>query len=461
MLIPALIDAASANPDWSVFVGSSAITAAVCLLIAVGTRGERPKFTPRLGFLLVTGVWITAAGVGGLPLYLSSANITYAAAFFEAMSGLTTTGSTVLVGLDTMPRGLLMWRSMLQGIGGIGIVGMGLLILPSLKAGGLSLFQMESSDKSDKLLPRASQLAAGLSAAYVALTASCAVAYFLCGMTPFDAINHALATISTGGFSTRDASMGYFNSDRILVVSTVFMILGSMPFVVYVRAFLPRRFQRWSDPQIGLFLLICLTFSLAIAVSRRLTNDTPFGEALISSAFNLVSVISTTGFVSDDYSTWSTGAVGVFFVAMFLGGCAGSTTGGIKANRLVMLYLLVESNFRRLIRPHAVRRIRYGRQEVSVEVLQNVTIFFFLYFGTLLLGTMVLGMIGLDFVTAFTGTLTTLSNVGPGLGQVIGPSGNFATMPNSALWVLSAVMLMGRLELVTVVILLFPAVWRD
>ncbi|MBB4001126.1 MAG: TrkH family potassium uptake protein [Aurantimonas endophytica] len=461
MMLPALVDLADNNDDWRVFVGSGFMVGMVCVLIAVATRGERPKFTPRLGFLLVTTVWLFATVVGSLPIYFSSVNVTYAGAFFEAMSGLTTTGSTVISGLDALPPGILLWRSLLQWLGGIGIIGMVLLILPSLQAGGMALFHMESSDKSDKVLPRVNQLTGGLITAYVTLTMLCAAAYTSLGMSFFDAINHAMTTLSTGGYSTHDASMGYFEDNRILVASTLFMILGALPFVIYIKAFLPRRFQLWRDPQILVFLMTCLVLSFSIAVTRRIVNETPFGEALISSAFNLVSVITTTGYASDDYTLWSNAAIGLFFLATFLGGCAGSTSGGIKANRLVILYLVVRASFRRLVRPHSVIRLKYGNDDISTQTIQTVTIFFFLYFGTLLMGTVLLTMIGLDLITAFSGCLTAISNVGPGFGQIIGPAGNFASLPDGALWVLSAVMLLGRLELVTVLILLFPSVWMD
>ena len=461
MLLPALVDLADSNDDWRVFVGSGFMVGMVCVLIAVATRGERPKFTPRLGFLLVTTVWLFASLIGSLPIYFSSVNVTYAGAYFEAMSGLTTTGSTVISGLDALPPGILLWRSLLQWLGGIGIIGMVLLILPSLQAGGLALFHMESSDKSDKVLPRVNQLTGGLIAAYVTLTMLCAAAYTSLGMSFFDAINHAMTTLSTGGYSTHDASMGFFEDNRILVASTIFMILGSLPFVIYIKAFLPRRFQLWRDPQILVFLVTCLVLSFAIAVSRRVINETPFGEALITSAFNLVSVITTTGYASDDYTLWSNAAIGIFFLATFLGGCAGSTAGGIKANRLVILYLVVRASFRRLVRPHSVIRLKYGNDDISAQTIQTVTIFFFLYFGTLLMGTVLLTMIGLDLITSFSGSLTAISNVGPGFGQIIGPAGNFASLPDAALWILSAVMLLGRLELVTVLILLFPSVWTD
>lgn len=461
MLLPALVDHADGHEDWIVFVGTSVSVAAICALVAVATRGHRIVMNQRLGFLLVTFVWLTTTLIGALPFYFAPIDVTFAGAFFESMSGLTTTGSTVLSGLDAMPRGILMWRALLNGLGGIGIIGMVLLILPSLRVGGLSLFQLESSDKSEKLLPRVNQLASGVIAIYVALVFACASTYYLLGMTLFDAVTHAMPTIATGGFANYDESLGFFQSDPILVASTIFMVLGALPFVLYIRFFLPRRLQAWYDPQVPLFLAFCVVFSLGIAATRVFLDDVAFGEAVVSSAFNLVSVITTTGFVSEDYTLWSNAAIGIIFVAMFIGGCAGSTAGGFKVSRLIMLFLVVQANFRRLLRPHLIQRLKYGNSEISTQTLETVTIFIFLFFAMLVLGTLALTMIGLDLLTAFSGALTAIGNVGPGFGQIIGPAGNFSTIPDAALWVLSFLMLIGRLEIVTVLILLSPAFWRD
>ncbi|MFC0192555.1 TrkH family potassium uptake protein [Aureimonas pseudogalii] len=461
MLVPALVDIADANRDWVVFVGSGTVTAAICSLIAAATSGERFRPTPRLGFLLVTSIWTSASFIGALPFYFASIDLGFAAAWFESMSGLTTTGATVITGLDALPRGLLMWRSLLSFLGGIGIVGMALLILPSLRVGGLALFQLESSDRSGKLLPRVNQLAAGITAIYAGMTFVCAILYYALGMSLFDAVNHAMSTLATGGFSTHDASLGFFRSGPILMVATIFMLLGALPFVLYVRLFLPRRFQRWRDPQVPLFLGITSVLILVLAALRMGLNGVPAGEALLSSTFNLVSVITTTGFAAGDYTLWSNAAIGVFFLAMFIGGCAGSTSGGVKVNRILILYQLVRADFERVIRPHSVRRLKYGHEYISQEVLQGVTIFIFLFFLSLLLGTTALSICGVDLLTAFSASLTAIGNVGPGFGPVVGPAGNFSSLPAPALAILSFLMLMGRLEIVTVLVLFSPGFWRD
>lgn len=461
MLLPALVDLSDGNRDWVVFVGTGGVVGAVCTLVAVATHGASVRPTPRFGFLLVTTIWLVSIVVGSLPLYFAGIDLPFAAAVFEATSGLTTTGATSISGLDALPRGLLLWRSLLNFLGGIGIIGMALLVLPSLRVGGMALFHLESSDRSGKLLPRVSQLASGIVAVYGVMTLVCAMLYFALGMSLFDAFNHAMSTLATGGFSTHDESLGFFQSDAILMVATVFMIAGSLPFVLYIRVFLPRRFQRWRDPQVVLFLVLCVVLSLALALTRVVINEVPIGEALLSSTFNLVSVITTTGYVSEDFTLWSNAAIGIFFLAMFIGGCAGSTAGGIKVNRIIILYALVRANFARVIRPHSVQRLKYGHDDISIETLQSVTIFIFLFFLSLLLGTTALSICGLELLTAFSASLTAIGNVGPGFGQVVGPAGNFSSLSAPALWILSFLMLIGRLEIVTVLVILSPGFWRD
>lgn len=461
MTIPAAIDLADGHPDWIVFVGSAVFVAGLSSLVAVATQGRSIKPTPRFGFLLVTTVWVVSCLVGTLPFYFAGVGLRFDEALFESVSGLTTTGATAISGLDDLPRGLLMWRSLLNFLGGIGIVGMALLILPSLRVGGLALFHLESSDRSAKLLPRVGQLAAGIVSVYAGLTMVCAVLYLMCGMSLFDAVNHAMSTLATGGFSTYDASLGHFDSNAVLLVATVFMLAGALPFVLYIRFFLPRAFRRWRDPQVTLFLVLCLVLSLVLAATRVWLNGTPIPEALLSSAFNLVSVITTTGFVSEDFTIWSHAATGVFFLAMFVGGCAGSTAGGIKVNRIIILYQLVRANFRQVVHPHSVQKVKYGDDDVSIETLGSVTIFVFLFFLSLLVGTTALSICGLDLLTAFSAALTAVGNVGPGFGTEIGPAGNFSELSAPVLTILSFLMLIGRLELVTVLILFSPGFWRN
>ncbi|MFC0244483.1 TrkH family potassium uptake protein [Falsochrobactrum ovis] len=460
MLLPVIIDLRDGSDDWLIFLRSSAATGALSLLVFIATQNNSARFTPRLGFLLTVSLWLTACLLGSIPLYFSHLPISYPAAFFESMSGVTSTGATVLVGLDDMQRGILLWRSLLCWIGGIGFIGLALLMLPSLRAGGLALFHMESSDKSEKILPRMNQIALGIVSAYLTLTAACMITYFTAGMSVFDAVNHGLSTVATAGFSTHDDSFGYYENNSIILISTtIFMALSSLPFALYIKVFLPRRLSVFSDPQMKLFLTLVVGFSFLLAVLLRSNFNMPFGDALISASFHFVSIISTTGYATEDYSLWGPPAVGIFFLASFLGGCAGSTSGGIKMNRLIILCSLTRSSLLRLIVPHAVSKIKYGSSEVSGEIAQSVLLYLFLYIASLIIGSVFLASFGLDFVSAFTGALSALSNVGPGLGDTIGPAGNFSTLDDSALWVLAFLMLAGRLELVTVFILFTRVFW--
>ncbi|RCS25523.1 TrkH family potassium uptake protein [Phyllobacterium salinisoli] len=460
MLVPAAVDFGDGSPDWPVFVQTAIFTGMISGLVAMATQNQGVRFSPRLGFLLTASLWLTAAFLGALPLYFSHLPISFAGAFFESMSGITTTGSTVLTGLDKMSRGVLLWRSLLCWLGGIGFIGLALLLLPSLRVGGIQLFHMESSDKSEKILPRVNQIALGIVLAYVGLSALCMLSYFLAGMSMFDAINHAMTTLATAGYSTHDTSLGFYAHNRLLlVISTIFMMLAALPFVLYIKAVMPRRLSSLVDPQVTLFLFLVVGFSFTLAIMLRVGDGLPFSDALITAAFNLVSIITTTGYATEDYSLWGPLSIGIFFLASFIGGCAGSTSGGIKMNRLIILWRLAIASMTRLIMPHAIVKIRYGESEVSTEAAQTVLLFFFLYMASLILGAMVLATLGLDFVSAFTGALTALSNVGPGLGDTIGPVGNFSTVSDPALWVLSYLMLAGRLEIVTIVILFTRSFW--
>lgn len=461
MLLPALADLRAGNNDWVVFIRSAATTIMLATLILLATQGAVCRFSARLGFLLTFCLWFTGCFLGALPLYFSHLPLTLASAIFEAVSGITTTGATVLTKLDSLPRGILLWRSLLCWIGGIGFIALALLLLPSLRVGGVRLFNMESSDRSEKVLPRVNQIANGIIIAYLGLTLLCMLSYFAVGMTMFDAVNHAMTTVATAGFSTHDASLGYFSrTPSVMVIATIFMLLSSLPFILYVKLVLPERSKRLADPQVIVFLTIVFIASFSLAVWLRFQYDFSFHRAFLASIFHFVSVITTTGYTAEDYLLWGPFALGVFFLASFIGGCAGSTSGGIKINRLIILWRLTQVSLTRLLSPNTVMKVRYGGSDVSGDIAQTVLLFLCLYMTTLVIGAMLLVMTGLDFVSAFTGALTALSNVGPGFGETIGPVGNFSSIGDRALWILSFLMLAGRLEIVTVLILFTPAFWR-
>ncbi|WP_455465644.1 TrkH family potassium uptake protein [Bartonella sp. B39] len=462
MLLPIFVDLHDSNRNWIAFLYSCAITTMLATLILLATKGATCRFSARLGFMLTVCLWLTGSVVGALPLYLSPLPISLAAAIFESVSGITTTGSTVLTGLDNLSRSILLWRSIICWIGGIGFIGLALLLLPSLRVGGSQLFHMESSDKSEKILPRINQIANGIIIAYVGLTLACMLSYFASGMSLFDAINHAMSTVATAGFSTHDTSFGYF-SDKpaIFIVSTIFMLLSALPFVLYVKLVLPGRSKRFLDPQVIVFLTIVFLFSFALTAWLHFHDQRTFNWIFLDVIFHLSSIISTTGYSAKDYQLWGPFALGIFFIISFMGGCAGSTSGGIKINRLIILWRITQTNIAQLLSPNVVVKARYDHANISSDVAKSILFFVCLYMSCLIIGTALLLTTGLDFTTSFTGVLTALSNIGPGFGDIIGPAGNFSTINDNALWFLSSLMLAGRLEIITIFVLFIPAFWRE
>ncbi len=460
MCLPAVADAAADNEDWRVFLTAAGFTLFVGGTLALTARSTVRTLTPRQGFVLTTLLWIVIPGFAALPFAFADMELSYTDAFFESMSGLTTTGSTVIIGLDFAPPGVLIWRALLQWLGGIGVIAMAIAIMPILRIGGMQLFRMESSDSSEKVLPRATQLVAYIGFIYLGATAVCAAAYWSAGMSGFDAVAHAMTTIATGGFSSRDASFGHFQSVKIETIAVIFMLIGSMPFVLYLRALRgsPRPLLR--DDQVRWFLLIVATVIIMMTFYLH-ANERTLGDAFRLASFNVVSIITGTGYATADFSGWGPFALMCFLFLMFIGGCAGSTTCGIKIFRFQVLYATAVTQLRRLLRPHGVFIAYYNRKPIPEEVSASVMAFFFLYALSYVVIAIGLGLIGLDFVTATSGAATAISNVGPGLGHVIGPSGTFAALPDSAKWLLSAGMLLGRLELFTVLVLLAPSFWRD
>jgi trk system potassium uptake protein TrkH len=460
MCLPAIADASADNPDWQVFLTASGFTLFVGGILALTSRGNVRTITPRQGFVLTTVLWIVIPGFAALPFAFSDLDLSYTDAFFESMSGLTTTGSTIIRSLDVAPPGILIWRALLQWLGGIGVIAMAIAILPLLRIGGMQLFRMESSDRSEKVLPRTTQLVAYIGFIYLGTSVVCALAYWAAGMSGFDAIAHAMTTIATGGFSTYDASLAHFKSPAIEYIGVVFMLIGSMPFVLYLRALRGNAKPLFRDDQVRLFLMIVIIAILSIAYYRY-ASGVEISAALRESAFNVVSIITGTGYATADYSAWGSFALIGFFFLMFIGGCAGSTTCGIKVFRFQVLFATAVTQIRRLLEPHGVYLAYYNRKPIPEEVSASVMAFFFLYALSYAAIAVGLGLSGVDFLTAASGAATAISNVGPGLGPTIGPAGTFATLPDQAKWLLSAGMLLGRLELFTVIVLLIPSFWRD
>ncbi len=460
MVASAVVDAFAANLDWQVFVASAAITMFVGVALILINRGGEMQLNIREGFLLTALSWTVVSVFAALPFLFSDAKLQFADALFEAVSGLTTTGSTVFTGLDTRPPGILLWRSLLEWIGGIGIIVMAIALLPFLRVGGMQLFRMESSDSSEKVLPRTADIAFEIGKIYVGLTLLCAIAYMAAGMSVFDAINHAMATLSTGGFSTSDISMSKF--DPIAQwVSVVFMVASGLPFVRYIQLVKGDLGPLRRDPQVRLFLIFLAAVIAAMTLQRWLTVGGPSERVLREVAFNIVSVVTTTGFANSDYNAWGGFAKVVFLMLIFFGACSGSTSGGIKMFRIQIMGRAFVNQMTRLTQPHAVRHLIYDGRRVSDEDARSVLAFWVTYVTTVVVVAVILTGFGLDLETALSGAATAVSNVGPGLGPIIGPSGNFSTIPDGAKLVLSLAMLLGRLELFTVLVLFVPRFWRD
>ncbi|MCB2102760.1 MAG: TrkH family potassium uptake protein [Rhodobacterales bacterium] len=460
MCVPAAVDALAGHPDWQVFLVSACVTMFVGVSLALGSHTRGSRMTVRQAFLMTSTAWILLVSFAALPFAFSELNMSFTDAFFESMSGLTTTGATVITGLDMAPPGILLWRAILQWLGGIGIIVMAIAILPILSVGGMQLFRMESSDQSEKALPRAAQVAGAISAIYLVLTAICAGAYWLAGMSGFEAVNHAMTTIATGGFSTSDGSMGHFDSAVMDAIATVGMLIGGMPFLLYLKTVQGDWRALGRDSQVQWFLIIVITSVLLAAGFLWLVNGYEPSQAMRYASFNVVSIITGTGYATSDYGLWGSFAVPLFFYLMFIGGCAGSTTCGIKIFRFQVLYAAARTQLNHLIQPHGVFIPYYNRRPIPEDVIVSVLSFFFVFGVCFALLAMGLGMMGLDYLTATSSAATAISNVGPALGPIVGPAGTFQALPDGAKWLLSAGMLLGRLELFTIIVLFTRAFWR-
>lgn len=461
MVFPLGLDLALGNGEWPVFLEAMAVTCLIGAVLAMTTSsGVDGGLTLRQTFLLTAGVWIVLPIFGAIPFLIGATEARLVDAFFEAMSGLTTTGSTVFSGLDDLPEGLLLWRSMLQWFGGIGIIVVAMVFLPELKVGGMQIFRSEAFDTAGKVLPRAAQIASRITVIYAALTVICFLTYLVFGLGVFDAVNHALTTVSTGGFSTYDGSFGTFQGAPEYVAS-VFMVLASLPFVRYVQLIGGSTGPLLRDSQVRAFVVTMFALILIITAYRVIANDDHYEHAFREALFNVTSIMTGTGFASVDYQLWGTLPVVMFFFLGLIGGCAGSTCCSIKIFRFQLLFASIRSQIRLIYAPHGVFQPRYEGRPVSEDVLSSVMAFFVLFIVSLGILSILLSMTGLDFVTSLSGAATALANIGPGLGDIIGPAGNFATLNDTAKWLLAGAMLVGRLELLVVYALLTKRFWLD
>ncbi len=460
MCVPAAVDLYIGHPDWEVFALSAGVTLFIGVAMVFSCSSRGGQFSVRQAFLMTTLAWIALTAFAALPFSYSELEMSFTDAFFEAMSGLTTTGSTVIVGLDEAPPGILLWRAILQWVGGIGIIVMAIAILPMLRVGGMQLFRMESSDRSEKALPRAAQVASAIGVIYLLFTGIWTLAYWFAGMNGFDAIAHAMTTIATGGFSTHDASFGYFDSAAVDTIATAGMFMGALPFLLYLRMAQGNWLAVSRDSQVRWFASIVF---LAVATATAwlwLDNGRDFGDSVRAAAFNVVSIITGTGYATEDFTKWGAFATPLFFFIMFIGGCAGSTTCGIKVFRFQVLYAAAWTQMRHLLQPHGIFVPYYNHRPIDDDVIVSVLSFFFVFGVCYALLALGLGMLGMGFLPAISAAATAISNVGPSLGPVTGPSGTFTSVPDAAKWLLSGGMLLGRLELFTILVLFTRTFWR-
>ena len=434
MLIPWLASIFTGWAGGEPFLWSGLTTGLGCTLVMVAGWGDTPRVTPRFGILVVNMLWWVLPLICAIPLINSGVNFTFADALFEATSGLTTTGSTILTDLVEQSRPVLLWRAIMQWVGGLGILSLGLILLPFLRVGGMQLFRMESSDRSEKPLPRLIEISKSIIIIYLILSVLCSISYLSAGMAPFDALTHAMTTVSTGGFSTHDESLGFYDNWKILWVSIFFMIAGALPFSFFIAIFFARNLPRY-DPQMVVFFALIFMASTLVLLVDGWDNAVGF-EGFSQYVFNVVAILTTTGYASGNFMEY--GGVGpvLFFFLIFIGGCAGSTSGGIKIYRFIVLGQLIRTSLQELIYSRGVFLMRYGKQVVDKDIFRSSMVVLSCFFAFLIIFTIILGSLGLDFITALSGAATALANVGPGIGDIIGPTGSFSTLGNAEKYVL-------------------------
>ena len=459
MLLPALIDFSDGHENWYGTLIAAILTVAAGAALAQANTGARHGLSRQQAFLLTVLIWVVGPAFGALPFIFGAPAATFTDAFFEAMSGLTTTGSTVFTGLDEAPRGMLLWRAMMQWYGGLGIVIVAMVFLPAMKIGGMQFFQSEAFDISGDILPRASEVAGQLIWIYLALTLGCFIGYAASGMTSFEAICHTMTTVSTGGYGTRDSSFAEFSA-AAQWVAIAFMWLAAWPFVRFIQLARGNGRGLVQDSQIRAFIVIVLVVTGTIAAWLVVYGRVPAVQAVREAMFNVTSVMTGTGYASDDYNAWGGFPVALFLILPLIGGCAGSTSCSAKVFRYQILVETLRGQLGRMRAPHGVFTLRYQGRPVEPDVVSSIMAFFFVFFCSLGIWAILLSLMGLDFVTALSGSIAALANLGPGLGPIIGPAGNFAPLSNEAKWLLSAGMLLGRLEFLSVLVLLTPVFWR-
>jgi len=444
----------------SSFISASLITIIFGTLFLLSNLDQDKKLNLQHAFLLTALSWISVAIFGSLPFIFSDLNLSITDSFFESMSGITTTGSTIITDLNSTPKAILLWRAILQWLGGIGIIVMAITLMPIMNVGGMQLLKISSTDGSEKILPKTKEISIRLIIIYITLTFLCALFYKIFGMKFFDSLTHSMTTIATGGFSNYNDSIGHFNNFKIEMTSMIFIILGSIPFIAYIKYLSGTKNIFITDTQIKSFIKI-IFFSILILFLYLVIFNKSFSEiSLRSISFNVISILTGTGYVTQNFDSWGNFPLIYFLILMFIGGCAGSTTCGIKIFRVQILYLFIKNQLKKIIYPRGIFIIKYDNNNVNEKFMASIISFIYLYIVIFFVIAALLSLSGLDFTTSISGAATSISNVGPGLGELIGPNGNFSQLPNFSKWVLSFGMILGRLELFAILVLFLPSFWQ-
>ena len=461
MVIPLVIALLQDDNTVTGFLSALAITFLSGLVLWFPVRNVRHELRIRDGFLITSLFWTVLGVFGALPFALTEAlALSPVEAVFESISGLTTTGATVIVGLDSLPMSILLYRQLLQWLGGIGIIVVAVAVLPMLGIGGMQLYRAETPgpSKDSKLTPRITETAKALFTVYMTLTVVCGIAYYAAGMSGFDAVAHAFSTVAIGGFSTHDASMGYFESNTILLICSLFMCISAINFGLHFVAWRQRAlgiYRKDSETRFfGSVLLVCVAITCSYLI---LTETLAPADSIVHGIFQAISITTTTGFATQDFASWPTFLPVMLLMLSFMGGCVGSTGGGIKAMRMMLIFKKGVRELKQLVHPAAVIPLKVGKQRVEATVVSAVWSFFAVYVWVFVVIMLLLMATGLDFTTASSAVAASLNNLGPGLGQV---ASNYAGIGDTAKALLCVAMLLGRLEVFTLLVLFTPMFWR-
>ena len=458
MLIPIIVQFLYNEIDSS-FFGASIITIIFGTLFFLSNLDHEKKLNLQQAFLLTALSWLSIAIFGSLPFVFSNLDFSFTNAFFESMSGITTTGSTIISNLEDMPKSILLWRAILQWLGGIGIIVMAITLMPIMNVGGMQLFKVSNNDSSEKILPKSKEIALKLIYIYSILTALCGMTYYFFGMNSFDSLTHSMTTIATGGFSNYNESIGYFDNISIEIVSMIFIILGSLPFIAYIKFLNGNKSIFISDVQIKTFLKIIFLSVIILSIYLTFNDQLEFNFRLIF--FNIISILTGTGYVNAQFDNWGGFSLVLFLILMFIGGCAGSTTCGVKIFRIQILFIFISNQLKKIIYPKGIFVMKYDQNPIDNKFIASIISFIFMYLIIFFIMSALLSLTGLDFITSISGAATSISNVGPGLGSIIGPNGNFSTLPEISKWILTVGMILGRLELFAILVLFLPSFWRN